>query len=473
MEKELLIDLNDLRNRNDEDILRYLEYRVNNKFDNNDIESLKKLIGGLTFDNSREFNVSYSIYRLDKEFDLVKNGDKTVINIELKKTRIDFEQCLDNYRILKRFYNNKKVHVFSYISNSNSVYILDYKNKIMKESSLEELNEYLSKIKIGYVLDIELDVKSVYLNPTIYIEEKYNLSFSQNNTKNKVINSKEKCNIINGTAGCGKTLLALDIYRYYSIEGKKVCYLAPFKYNDIINSTLCDIINIKTIRKFIQDKKMYDIVIVDEGQRMVKGDYANIIKNVKEKLIIFGDENQNIDYEPVFEMLINKDSVNVINMNQVIRTDNTIDVYARKILGYSQRNIKNRRIDKSKIKIRMLSDKNYDLNQYVYIEPSKSLYFGNCTDKCSNHACLNISKKCMGVKNAHKVIGLEYDKVAVFLCSGYSIQNNKIVVNNKVCSGKYDSQLYEIMTRTVKDLLIITDDISIFNYLMDKYNEMK
>lgn len=74
-------------------------------------------------------------------------------------------------------------------------------------------------------------------------------------------------------------------------------------------------------------------------------------KYVKEKIILIGDLNQNIDYESAFEEMYN-DKVNndVYNMKQLIRTDDTFDIYARKILNLPDRGFKHKKLINQKLK---------------------------------------------------------------------------------------------------------------------------
>lgn len=60
----------------------------------------------------------------------------------------------------------------------------------------------------------------------------------------------------------------------------------------------------------------------------------------------------------------------------------------------------------------------------------------------------------------------------MYLCNGYDIQDGNIVAISKVCTGKLSSQLYAIITRTIEHLIIVTDNIAIYNYMMEKLEEM-
>ena len=41
-----------------------------------------------------------------------------------------------------------------------------------------------------------------------------------------------------------------------------------------------------------------------------------------------------------------------------------------------------------------------------------------------------------------------------------------------ICTGKLSSQIYAIITRAIDNLIIVTDNIVLYNYLMGKLEEM-
>lgn len=469
-----LINLYNLKGYSEEDIKQYLKYNGIRKFDKCDIESLKSIIEKIDSNCLSDFNVSYIVDRLDKEFDLVKLDDLRIINIELKLSQKDVTQCVENYKLLKNEYGNREIIVYCYESDSNHIYSLDYENEKFVKTSFNEVNEELSKISSGLKLNINININAVYINPDFFLERKYNLSSSQQLVKTNVIKSEKKINIIGGRAGCGKSLLALDLYYYYlNIENKNVQYLTPFKLNDIINVKLRKQLNMKTVKDFIRRDVDVDIVIVDEAQRLSYADVLVLPKKANEKLILIGDINQNIDSEFGFELLYNDRTNNFVqSMKQLIRTDDTFEIFARKILNISDKGFKHKKIDKNKIKIIMYGDETPDLSDYVFIEPSKSLYFRDCTSKCENKKCLIISDKCKNIKDPHTVISLEYKNVMMFFCNGYNIENDNIAKISNLCTGNLSSQIYEIITRAVDNLIIVTDNIVLYNYLMEKLERM-
>ena len=471
-----LIDLNVIMNKDITEIKDYFRFNGINKFDKNDIETL--LVLSTKINNKQGFNVSYNIERLDKEFDLIKYGNDILVNIELKLTNRDIEQCENNYKILKKYYSKEKIYVFCYEEKKDVLLKYNDGAKMFDDSSFEELNSIIDKIITPRIININLNISSVYINPDFYLNNNYDLSNGQQITKNKTINSSEKTILISGRAGTGKTLLALDLYSYYIDNKKKVIYLTPFKVNNLVSSELKQRVKMRTVKSFLDSirKENYDIAIIDEAQRLKEEDIRKLQIRINEKIIMLGDINQTVDYEQGFKKLYESNIEGKFNIYQVIRTDDTFDYFARKVLKKPTNVIKNKKIDINKIKIYMKDDINIpNLSKYTYIEPAQSRYFASCFDKCEKHSCKMIYDICSVSKTTYDVISQEYNKVVIHFCDRYYINSEeKISCSPGVCYGYLENQLYTIMTRTVEELVIIVEDITIYNFLNRiKENMMK
>ena len=88
---------------------------------------------------------------------------------------------------MKKYYKDYDIYVFCYEKDSNKLYIYNDQNKSLIETNFKELNELLSKIKDYKMLDIDVDISSIYSNPDFFLNKKYELSNSQNITKGKVL----------------------------------------------------------------------------------------------------------------------------------------------------------------------------------------------------------------------------------------------------------------------------------------------
>ena len=106
------------------------------------------------------------------------------------------------------------------------------------------------------------------------------------------------------------------------------------------------------------------------------------------------------------------------------------------------------------------------LSEYTYIEPAQSLHYGSCFDKCENHTCKETYDICSAAKSTYDVISQEYNKVVMHFCDKYFLNTEgKISCSPGVCYGYLENQIYTIMTRTIEELVIIVEDIIIYNYL--------
>lgn len=469
-----LINLQHIGVQNNSEIKKFLKFNGIEKFDNCDIESLKEITKYIKTENKKDFNVSYNVARLDKEFDLVKLGNDVLVNIELKLSNRDKKQCKENYKILKDYNDSQEILIFCYEKNENKIYLYNNEKNLLNETTFDFLNEKLSLIKFGKMLNINININSIYSNPDFYLEKRYDLSNSQSITKQKIINNNEKkITVVSGRAGTGKTLLALDLYDHY-VQNNRVVYLTPFKLNDIVNKKLLEKVNMMTIKKLKENNEKYDIAICDEAQRISFGNIETLNNLILEKIVLIGDINQNIDSEGAFESLYtDRENNTIFNINQVIRTDDTFDLFARKILGISHSGIKNKKYNRSKIEIVMLDSNAFkDIQEYVFLKPSDSLHFRDCRDECDNKICSKFKTSSLAHGVPHTVISLEYDKVLLYFCEGYKILSNKIVDVKKVCSGNLDKQLYSLITRTISKLKIVTKDIEMFNFLNEKMDEI-
>ena len=464
------INLNNLRNKNVSDIVEYLRYNGSVDFGTDDAESLISLIEYIYDCNRRGFIISYMIDRIEKEFDLLKIGNSTVINIEMKlSNRKDkLKQAQQNYYLLSNQYPDYEINVYSYVKEGNRFFKYDYDVNQLIESNNETLNYDLKKIKIFEMPSINIDIKNVYENPDFFLENKYFLSNSQEIAKEKILKKNNGIYAVSGCGGTGKSLLALDVYKMLSIDND-VCFLIPFAKERIVSKKLDEEVNIQMVKYFLTEYIKKDIIIVDEAQRIG----YNRLKQIKEcckYLILFYDKDQDIDGIEQLESFLEeyKSELETSKIKQTIRNDSTIDRYARKICGLKKSNVENKVFDPNKIDIYMKDEFEQidDISKkYMLIEPSKSkIYSISCESVCSTKQCIQF-KKNYNQDIIHFEIGKEYKQVLIYLCSGYCVRNNKIDKIMPLCYGNLQKQLYTIISRTIEKVVFVCDDIEMFNFL--------
>lgn len=470
--------LNDFEGNTTNEIFEYLSVNDIKNFSADDIEATCSLIPN--FKNKlKGFNISTTIDVYNKEFDLIKIGNDILVNIELKKSYKDLRQCEDNYKIFTFHFPKHNVYVFQYLEKDNSLFLYNHNNSTLENIGFEYADSLIYSIKNPEVFLPKVINDNAYIDANFYLNNKYILNSSQENAKNRIHefidNSANNTITVSGRAGTGKSLLALDLYNELS-SNYNVKYIVGFTLENIKDKRLIDRLGITTIKEFCKNKEKCDILIVDEAQRISESNY-NIFKEcTSKKILLFGDMYQNIESEQCFIDLRDNKNKNVdhVIIDYVVRSDDTFDIFARKILNIGYKNLKGKRLKINDIHIKMITDlKIEDLTNSVIIEPAKSVFFEDCTSKCNNQICKRIKQKSAINLVPYTSLGSEYKNVVLFFCNGYSVNNNQIYINKKVCYGNLRAQLYNIITRTTDSLTIVTENIKMYTYLKTKLNEMK
>lgn len=472
------VDLNLIIGKENTVINEFIKYRGATNFDDIEIESLKKFALNLDELNRRGFILSYKISHIDKEFDLIKLGNKYLFDIEMKNSNRSekdrLNQARDNYKILKRFYNDYNIYVISYISTTNSLFIYDNRNDIFVKTNSNDLNQHLSLIEVDEMIDIDFKIKNVYQEPFFFMNDLYTLSNSQRDIKELILNDEKSIITIEGKSGVGKSLLAMDLYKHY-LDISKALLLIPAAKTRIIDNELLVKYPIQMAREFINnyDGTEYDVIIIDEAQRLLKTDLEIINKRCK-KLILFYDMNQNIDgviddNDLHLFIEINKSDIKKYKLKQCIRNDGTFLLFSNKVLNLNNIKKDNLYFDPLKLKIYMISDWIPEiLSDYVFLNFTYSK-FNSCHNKCSSKKCIAISNHIIINGGTSKVIHFacsnEFDKVAIYLCDKIFFDENGIKSSLEITYGDLKYQLYTMITRARDSLIIICDEIETYNFL--------
>lgn len=458
-------------------IKEYLKYNGTN-FNDDDINSLisfaTELSQAVEHKILKQFIAGYTINRLEKEFDLIKMDENNIINIELKTTYEDLTQAAENYKILNVFHQNSNIYIFCYCKSNNRIYLYNNKTKSFIESNMNTIKEKLEELIFPTKIDIDFKVYSLYKNPTFFLNNEYCLSKSQTSALKSIReNLNGKNIIIQGDAGTGKSLLALYLHKELSSVSTSA-FLAPIKVYSIINNDLVNKYKISTVKDFILKKEKYDYIIIDEAQNLTEGYIKQLKELCNKNIILLGDRLQDIKNCGYFDKLCADKNNKIINLKKCIRTNNTFVTFAKQVLNIDVS--KKTEVDKSKIEIKMIDD-DYELKEYVFIEPIKPIYFEKCTrnNECNHKNCLKFKFNSAALKSFNDIdtCSLEYDKVVIYLCDSYKLikdahGNEHIVPTKKSTFNNFEKEFYLMITRAVSKLLIITDDLKIYNYLMSK-----
>lgn len=313
-----------------------------------------------------------------------------------------------------------------------------------------------------------------------FLKKEYFLTLNQSQIKEDIKKEISKNHIsyfaIKGRAGCGKTLLTYDIALDYANNNKKVCVIhcANLCYgHDFINdNTLLDIFPIKKCLNI--DYTNYDIVIIDEAQRIYKRQFEHIIDNAKEnnlKLIFSYDEQQMINNTEVNsnipKIIESSAMVKKYKLSKKIRTNPEILSFIKRLFNLTNDDeFKNYRnidlkyaasIDEARLILNY-----YISNNYQFINFTPSSYYSSSFSYYQHDT----------PDTTHSVIGQEFDNVIMYLDEHFYYNDNKLCAKNHVYN-KYllKPMLLQGVTRTRNKLvLVVVDNKDLFEKLLSILN---
>lgn len=261
---------------------------------------------GCEFKDFDNFFVGYSIGQIGKEFDMLRFGTDSIINIELKselnaevKEEKVLKQMRVNYYYLK--FLNREIKIFSFVKN-DGFYEYDIKHDSMRNVEPKIIAELLINQNIDYSADPnEMFIPSNYLispfNSTEkFINNEYFLTNGQQKIKDEIKKELSKnpfmffC--IPANAGTGKTLLMYDIAKELITLEKNVLIIHCGKLNDghytLINEYNWNIKSISSIPKSLDasvefDLSEYELVLIDESQRIRDNQLEVLLSKAKLK----------------------------------------------------------------------------------------------------------------------------------------------------------------------------------------------
>ena len=178
------------------------------------------------------FFFSYRIPQISKEFDLLRIGSDSIVNIELKSGTVPTDR-IEKQLAQNRYYlahTQKRVLTFCYIAKQNRLFQLD-DDLTLSEQPISELVDSLAAQ--GNLFDGNIDtlfrpadfLVSPINTPSKFLQNQFFLTSHQEKIKNQIIaleNSRTDYQFIGitGGAGTGKTLLLYDLAVTLSEYGK-------------------------------------------------------------------------------------------------------------------------------------------------------------------------------------------------------------------------------------------------------------
>lgn len=412
------------------------------------------------------FFVGYMIPQIGKEFDLLRFNKANVVNIELKSKASEdkiLKQLKRNRYYLQ--FLDKEVSLFTYIQETRKLYMLDedHLTSVSRDELYKELIKDCDEFDdINKLFNPSNYLISPFNSTKKFMEEEYFLTEHQEEIRTNVMKVVETSTTefmaLTGAAGTGKTLLTYDIAKELRNKGKRVLIVHCAQLNSgqkiLQNNYEWDICMAKTIKD--TDLTQYDIIIVDEAQRIYQAQFNDIKVNAekkKMKCIFSFDEKQylhnNEKSRNMAEQISKILTQPIYKLTDKIRTNKEIASFIKPLFNCNEKlsNLKYANIDlcycSQKQEVILLSkhlqQKGWKIPRYTPGTHSTFCYeeYGTVEEE-----------------SAHAVIGQEFDKVVAIIDNSFRYDGDgKLIANNEYYSQR--QMLYQILTRTRQKLYVI------------------
>jgi hypothetical protein len=401
-----------------------------------DLDSLAKALraSGSKIGDLAGFYVGYKIPQIGKEFDLIRFGASSIINIELKS-----ESSIEKIRtqlLRNRYYLSflgLPVHAYTFVSSSSTIYHLSDDGKLEVSDTASLLQ---TVVKQTFGADNNPDL---LFNPSDYLVSPFNstkrflageyfLTNQQEAFKKDILKAFEAVQgacflAITGSAGTGKTLLTFDIVKQLQHEGKRVlvihCGLLNQGHHELEKNGW-KIASIKNHQR--HDLSLVDLVIIDEAQRIKKRQLDDIqarVNSAKCTCIFSHDKIQTLSNSEAASDTAGKissiPSIVTFKLSEKIRTNKEIAGFIKMLFNrkataqvQSSQNIKLSYFDNSDDAKTYLSTLNSTDWEILRFTPSQ--YNNEHHEKYFD----------VWSKTSHQVIGQEFDGVAIAMDSFFA-----------------------------------------------------
>ena len=415
-----------------------------------------------------DFYVGYKIQHISKEFDLLRFGSNYIINLEVKNESTEEKikkQLFRNKCYLSHI--NKVIHNLCFIAKTKTLY------QLTPSGELETVTlNHLTQILICQNL-IKLENPDSLFNPSDYlvspfnstskfIGEQYFLTGNQESIKNKILADMSTGALafisLTGGPGTGKTLLTYDIVK--SVRNTLRTIIVHCGQLNEGHLKLKQLgWNIISIRDFVDyDFNTIDLVVTDETQRIRPSQLSKLIADAvstNTHCIFSYDKQQTLSsYESKTDI---EGKINAIGgiikykLSDKIRTNKEIANFIKALFDNKRNNIS------------ISNCGNIDFDYFTDLSNVKS-YLSIITNEGWEVLRLTPSRfnnehhesySQLSSKNSHRVIGQEFDNVAVVIDEYFSYAPSGLLTYNS--TTYYDSvkMLFQNITRTRKKLKLI------------------
>ncbi|RGD15455.1 DNA/RNA helicase domain-containing protein [Enterobacter sp. AM17-18] len=419
-----------------------------------------------------EFYVGYKIPQIGKEFDLLRFGKSSIINIEIK--RISTHEKIKKQLIRNKYYlsfTEKSVHAFSYEADTQSLFMLNDNNDIEKTNI-----EYVAWLLMSQDLDSNQIIDNLFkpsdflvspFNSTKkFISNQYFLTHQQEEIKEKILNSltlpqRFKFVSITGGAGTGKTLLVYDIAKNAIQKQLKTLIIHCGNLNDgqkELRASGWEIIRIKDLKSY--NLSHYALIIIDEAQRIYPSQLETIIEIITSgsgSCIFAYDQLQTLakteELRDIHSKICNLNSIKSYKLSEKIRTNKEIANFIRMLFN---RNRNLELTNTSNIEInyfKSLPDamrflKSLDNIEWEVLRFTPSQYDNEHHEKYADFT----------MKTSHEVIGQEFDNVVITIDSFFSYDANGALIYQGKAYYHTMKMLFQNVTRARRKLKVVIID---------------
>ncbi|WP_442782722.1 DNA/RNA helicase domain-containing protein [Collimonas fungivorans] len=442
-----------------------------------EIEDLRGLVKAVSDIGCRigaldRFYVGYKIPQIGKEFDLLRFSEKSILNIELK--RRSTEEKIKKQLIRNKYYLSfigREIYAFTYVSESQELYFLRDDDQLEK-TKIERLLELLTNQEID-----NPEAPDALFNPSDYLVSPFNstkkflageyfLTKQQEEIKNEIIDSwtsSEEAIFISiiGSAGTGKTLLTYDIAMNIMERKKKPliihCGILNHGHTVLVKNGWA-ITSIKGYEN--HDLANYDLIIIDEAQRIYPNQLDAIIEKAKlakcccifshDKLQTLARVEEERDASAKIALI---KPITEYKLSEKIRANKEIAAFIKMLFNKTRF-------------VPIRSDGNIEINYFNTPEDAKNYLDALDALDDSKWEILRFTpsqynkehhEKYSGESNStsHQVIGQEFDGVVVTIDRFFSYADNGNLIYKGHAHYDPPKMLFQNITRSRKKLNIV------------------
>lgn len=420
-----------------------IDWGEEKEFRLDEIESIKTLVSELRLarNDCDNFFYSFSIPQIGKEFDLLKIGSNSVIDIEIK-TGNTTEEKIKKQLIQNKYYLHclgVPCHLFTFVEATNSFFKLEENNLLAatKEEIITTIkeNDGLSKSDIDASFSPAQFLVSPLNSPEKFLSGEYFLTPQQEKIKEKVL---EECDAetkerhfcgITGIAGTGKTLVLYDIAKSLSNQGEVLIVHCGIlcdghRYLDK-KMAHCRIITAKELR--LKEIRGYDYVLIDECHRIYPSSLEKVerwVAKAKYFCVISFDKNQTLSQSELnrnaCETIKTLCGDAIFSLSKRIRVNPELGAFISNMFDLSKKNPK-------------MAYPHVHLYYASTIDDTKSVVYGLATRQGYQYISITPSlfkasylDQLKGGINTHEAIGQEFDKVCMVLGRDFQYEDGQL-----------------------------------------------